>query len=127
MLSVSDAAAKLGVSRQRVRALLASGQLEGEKFGRAWVVDETSLARWMGESHHPGRPKKVPEEAPVPSMPNVEEAHRLYDSCKRALTGCFSSEFLNQARSAEEERFWVSVATFFLQQKQRELIEKGVY
>ena len=127
MIGVSDAALRLGVSRQRVRALLASGQLEGQKLGRAWVVDEVSLARWSGEEHKAGRPKASVYNNPQPSAPNVEEAHQLFESCKRTLSGCFDSEFLSQARCAEEERFWVSVATFFLQQKQLELIEKGVF
>lgn len=127
MIGVKEAASRLGLSEQRVRALLASGQLEGQKIGRAWAVDELSVARWAGEEHQSGRPKAAIAGLIQPEVPNVEEAHQLYESCKRVLTGCFYSEFLNRASSAEEERFWVSVATFFLQQKQLELIEKGVF
>lgn len=38
-LSVKDAAARLGVSERRVRAMLEDGQLEGRKVGGRWLVD----------------------------------------------------------------------------------------
>jgi hypothetical protein len=44
-LIVADAAAQLGVSAQRVRALLAAGDLSGELVGRVWLIDPHSLAR----------------------------------------------------------------------------------
>lgn len=36
--SVNEAAAKLGISPQRVRLLLSQGRIEGKKLGRDWVV-----------------------------------------------------------------------------------------
>lgn len=42
-LSVSEAGAQLGVNDSRVRALLASGQLAGEKLGGRWVVSRESV------------------------------------------------------------------------------------
>ena len=41
---VADAAALLGVNVQRVRALLAAGELSGTKVGPVWLVDPISLA-----------------------------------------------------------------------------------
>ena len=41
---VADAAALLGVNVQRVRALLAAGELSGTKVGSVWLVDPVSLA-----------------------------------------------------------------------------------
>ena len=38
MLSVREAAQKLGVSERRVRVLLNEGRIEGRKLGRDWVV-----------------------------------------------------------------------------------------
>jgi excisionase family DNA binding protein len=38
LLSVTEAAQKLGTSRQRVRVLLAQGRLKGKKVGGTWVV-----------------------------------------------------------------------------------------
>jgi DNA (cytosine-5)-methyltransferase 1 len=46
LLSVKDAAERLGVSRQRVRSLLRLGQLEGRQLGKQWLIAPASL-----ESH----------------------------------------------------------------------------
>ena len=43
---VADAAALLGVNVQRVRALLAAGELSGTKVGSVWLVDPVSLAAY---------------------------------------------------------------------------------
>lgn len=43
---VADAAALLGVNVQRVRALLAAGDLAGTKVGSVWLVDPVSLAAY---------------------------------------------------------------------------------
>jgi hypothetical protein len=43
---VADAAALLGVNVQRVRALLAAGELSGTKVGSVWLVDPVSLATY---------------------------------------------------------------------------------
>jgi len=43
---VADAAALLGVNVQRVRALLAAGDLSGTKVGSVWLVDPVSLAAY---------------------------------------------------------------------------------
>ena len=45
-LVVADAAALLGVNVQRVRALLAAGELSGTKIGTVWLVDPVSLATY---------------------------------------------------------------------------------
>jgi hypothetical protein len=42
-ISVTDAAARIGVSPRRVRAMLLSGDLSGERIGRQWTVDASSL------------------------------------------------------------------------------------
>jgi excisionase family DNA binding protein len=53
MFSVSAAADRSGLSVQRLRALIASGQLPAERVGHQWAIDEADLAR-----HEPrlGRP-----------------------------------------------------------------------
>lgn len=43
MLGVAEAAADLGVSERRVRQMLADGVLDGERIGRAWVIDAGHL------------------------------------------------------------------------------------
>jgi excisionase family DNA binding protein len=52
-LSVTEAAKVLGLSPQRVRAMLKAGALPGEKVGRSWILDPSiSTVRRSG----PGRP-----------------------------------------------------------------------
>jgi excisionase family DNA binding protein len=58
-LAVAEAAKRLNVSPQRVRAMIADHQLEAEKLGDAWLVNPQSVARrarrQTGEPA-PGRP-----------------------------------------------------------------------
>lgn len=42
-ITVTQAAAILGVTPQRVRALIKAGMLEAEKFGRDWQIDGESV------------------------------------------------------------------------------------
>lgn len=126
MLSVGEAAEKLGITDVRVRALLKSGQLEGVKIGRAWAVSERSVAERLRDGAHPGRPaRKEPRFERV--LPDVDAAHRIYDEAARVLSGCYDAAFLEQARTPEEQAFWIRTADFFLQQKQRELVKAGVF
>jgi len=45
LLSVTEAAQKLGISVQRVRVLLAQGRLKGKKVGGTWVVQGLSYTK----------------------------------------------------------------------------------
>jgi excisionase family DNA binding protein len=47
LLVVGDAAAQLGVNHQRVRALLAQGDLRGRRVGGIWLIDPQSLADYL--------------------------------------------------------------------------------
>ena len=44
-LTVTAAAALLGVTPQRVRALIKAGMLEAEKWGRDWQVNAESVEK----------------------------------------------------------------------------------
>jgi excisionase family DNA binding protein len=46
LLSVRDAAQDLSVHESRVRAMLAAGQLEGDKLGGRWVVPRASVQEY---------------------------------------------------------------------------------
>lgn len=56
MLSVPEAAAKSGLSEQRLRALASSGRLPAVRVGHRWVIDEAALAR-----HEPRRGRPLSE------------------------------------------------------------------
>jgi len=55
-LPVSDAALHLGVSEQRVRAMISAGSIEAEKVAGAWLIPVASLARLMASQRQGGRP-----------------------------------------------------------------------
>ena len=126
MLSVQEAAKRLGVTDVRVRALLKSGQLEGSKIGRAWAVSERSVAERLRDGAHPGRPARKEPQFERP-LPDVDVAHRVYDDAVRVLAGCYDAAFLEHARTPDEQAFWICAADFFLQRKQLELVREGVY
>lgn len=55
-LPVSDAAQRLGVSEQRVRAMISAGSIEAEKIAGAWLIPVASLARLAASQRQGGRP-----------------------------------------------------------------------
>jgi excisionase family DNA binding protein len=59
LLSVAEAAEKLGVSRWRVNQLIAEGRLQASKVGRAYVVREEDLGKLT--IRKPGRPRSKPK------------------------------------------------------------------
>ena len=126
MISVSEAAKRLGVSGARVRALIDAGALKATKVGRAWVVSESSVQQRLRDGVRGGRPSAKPKPF-VRRLPDTEAAHDIYDEAQRVLAGCYDAEFLKQARTPEERAFWICAADFFLQQRQRELVRAGVF
>lgn len=59
MIDANEAAERLGVSRRRVYALISFGQLEAERVGNAWVLDEGSVdAHAKTVNKKGGRPAK---------------------------------------------------------------------
>jgi excisionase family DNA binding protein len=54
VLTVDEAARRLGVSSRRVRSLLASGRLGGEKLGGTWLVRADSVRRRARTTHRTG-------------------------------------------------------------------------
>jgi hypothetical protein len=55
-LPVSDAARRLGLSEQRVRAMISVGAIDAQKAGGAWWISAESLARAVALSRRAGRP-----------------------------------------------------------------------
>lgn len=58
MLSTSQAAKQLGVSPRRIRALIESGDLQAERIGNSWAIDENSLNKRKRSPKLNGRPKQ---------------------------------------------------------------------
>jgi excisionase family DNA binding protein len=59
LVTVAEAAEIIGLSRVRVRQLVASGTLPAEKVGRDWLVRRSVAERFARkERRGPGRPRK---------------------------------------------------------------------
>ena len=144
MLSAIEAAKLLGVSSARVRALAKSGALPAQKIGRAWSFREEDVMQRVSAHPRSGRPrdKEKPtckasqadhshsmttSNEPAAFDEKATEAHEIYLTCRKLFSTLPSSRLMGEARSQEEEAFYMSVSEFFLQQKQRELIMRGVF
>ena len=55
--TTKEAAQRLGISMRRVNALIASGDLEAQRFGRSWMLDERSVHERSRGGRTAGRPK----------------------------------------------------------------------
>jgi excisionase family DNA binding protein len=58
-LTVEQAAAALGVTVRRVRALILAERLPAEKIGRDWMIRPAALRLEHIKNRKPGRPKKL--------------------------------------------------------------------
>lgn len=57
MYTTNEAARLLGVSARRVNALIESGDLQAQRFGRSWMIDERSVRERATQNRPAGRPK----------------------------------------------------------------------
>lgn len=57
LLTIPRAAKLLGLSRQRVHALVKSGAIRADMVGRDWLIGEGALAEFRALRRKRGRPK----------------------------------------------------------------------
>ena len=130
MLSTKEAAAILGVTDARVRALIASEGLNATKVGNSWSIAEEDVYSRLDEKPKRGRPRAKVTRANAPLADAATDANafrELYLACKKLYAVRPSGTELAALSSREEAAFRVMIADFFLQQKQEELIESGVF
>ena len=129
MLSTVEAAKLLGVSSIRVRNLIYDGALPAQKVGRSWVLREEDVMERLARHPGPGRPRKnhAPHEGGGDRAPEPTRLHELFSSCKSSLAGSPSATEINAIEDADEAAFRIAVADFFLQRKQAELVQRGVF
>ena len=134
-MSVSESAGMLGVSEQRVRALIGAGVLPAVKLGRSWMLKEEDVLDRVAQKPKGGRPH---EKEAIPTgeddtgaddvrLASPEDLRRLYRECKRAFAFRPSAADIQAAKSAEEAAFYMAVADFFLKSRQAELVKAGVF
>ena len=58
LITTGEAAERLGVTIRRVQALITSGKLPAQKFGRDYMIDEKDLK--LVADRKVGRPRKAP-------------------------------------------------------------------
>lgn len=56
LLTTEQAAARLGVSPRRVRAMIAAGRLAAQQVGRDWLISPEAI-----RDYRPGRPGRRPK------------------------------------------------------------------
>src|SRR5438093_7701410 len=80
--SVPEAAEVLGVSEQRVRAMLLSGRLRGSKVGHRWIVDSDlgGLRR-----SQPGRPLEAANAWALLALLSDDSPHWVHPSARSRL------------------------------------------
>lgn len=130
MLSVAESARILNVSPARVRTLIAEGALPAQKVGRAWALQQNDVLQRALSKPKPGRPRTSdcpPPEAPPSERIEAERVHELFAACKEAFAVCPTATEIAAAITPEEADFIVAMSDFFLQQRQRELVKRGVF
>ena len=141
MLSVTQAAGKLKVTPSRVRKLIADGALKAEKIGNAWAIPESAVAGRLIKNPKAGRPttqktgcENEPEarlESKLESKQKVERTpinlHEAYIALKDGNFARPSASTIVMIKDKDEAGFILCVCDYFLNLKQREEIESGVF
>lgn len=102
MYSTKEAADILGVSVRRISALIASGELEAEKFSGAWMISKESVERRLSTPRLSGRPKAGEKD------PRKLETYTLMNGNHEVLDFVYHTE---RRRAVEiptvKERAWI--------------------
>ena len=106
VLSVSDAAQALAVDPSRVRALLARGQLDGEKVGGRWLVRGQSLRALQDSPRERGRRLRPANAWAVLALASGDAAPWVSNEERRRLAGLLAAKKLSGlvGRLAERSR-----------------------
>ena len=125
MLSVTQASNKLYVTPSRVRKLIADGRLKAVKTGRTWSIPESEVARRLEYSPKAGRPRLGAGK--YNQLPKCIDLHDVYMELKSGNYARPSASTIAMIEDKNEAGFIICVYDYFLNIKQREEIEAGVY
>lgn len=117
----------LGISQVRVRELIKEGKLDAVRVGRSWAVQDGSVQRRLARAPRAGRPREGAARPDASHEELAEEIHELYLHCEALLASNYDISLYKQLGNSREARFCARISDFFLQEKQRELIEAGVF
>lgn len=128
-MTVTQAADVLHVSPARVRQLISAGTLPAKKIGSTWILREEDVLDRLSKAPEAGRPKAKAtlRDSLAYRGQTADGCEELYARCKEVFTSASRFALIEAAHSPEEASFYMAVADFFLQQKQAELVARGVY
>lgn len=124
MLSVTQTAKKLNISGARVRKMIADGVIHAEKVGSAWSIPESEVAYRLENAPKAGRPK---EDDLINEDYKSLDLHDVYVALKHGNFARPSATTIAMMQDKNEAGFLLCVCDYFLNLKQREEIEEGVY
>lgn len=90
LLTTPQAAKRLGVSRQRVSALIKAGLLAAEMIGRDWLIHDDVLEEFAARHRPRGRPRgsmDCARRAYCP-RPNARGKNRARQTPRPPIDGC---------------------------------------
>ena len=125
MLTVKQAADALNITPNRVRKLIADGELNAIKVGKMWSISESEVSMRLENNPKAGRPKKGANY----SSQNLK-CINLHDVYLEFINGNYarpSASTIAMMEDKNEAGFYLCVYDYFLNLKQREEIEAGVY
>lgn len=101
-LTTAEAARLLGVSERRVVALINSGNLKAEKFGKAWAIDADSVSERLASNLPLGRPsvhQNQPDSVRRYTLmnKNQEVLEFVYDHATQTVSQIIPLEFATQS------------------------------
>lgn len=127
MLSASQSVEILGISPALVRKLVSEGALDGVKIGNSWTLQEASVYDRISKKPAAERPARAIDSTLAEKQTPAHDLHSLYLECKHAFRFEPSLQSIEEAESQGEAGFYMPVADYFLQHKQREPIAQQVY
>ncbi len=112
MITVQEAARRLGRSIEQVRRYLREGKLRGERIGRQWFIEKPSLVSGPLQ-YRPGKPRtlQIKETAAVTEAPKMtkEEIAELFkridenaEAIRRRLGGDIKIDIVEMLREDRE-------------------------
>lgn len=69
VLTITEAAAELGRTRDFVRLLISNKLVDGRKVGRRWMITEASIDAWIREGREQPKPPEEIYEIPGVVIP----------------------------------------------------------
>jgi len=129
LLGVTDVAANLGVSRRRVRQMLASGMITGQRVGNTWVINPKALDALRRERLGIGRPWK-PESAwallAVASGRDVALSPSQRSRARRRLEAGLNSHLARLGTRCTVRSFYAHPSTLPLIAAEPDIVRSGI-